>query len=656
MLTVRRHIFRTVVSGLLLAASVACLPGSARAFDFFGLFGSGDKPPPVSAKNLPYALTIGDAATGKDLRQALQDTSLLYKLRKEPPQDGDDLLRRAEADLPRLIDTMWGHGHYAAKVSIDIAGVKMIYGQPAPEAAARAAAAMRGRAHVPVRIVLTPGPEYRFARIDIVDAASKRPFPPGVLPADVAVGVDGAPARTETLVNLAGRISRHFQLRGHPYATIEDPAPVVDHRGRTIGIRLAVKPGPRAPIGAIRVSGTKNVDPKVVRSFIYVEPGVLYSSERLAEMRRSVGQIEAIGGVRARPAERLAPDGSVPIDVIVSERLPRALGAAVSYSTVDGPALKAYWMHRNLFGGAERLRLNADLFYLTTSKRRFTGNSADFKENIGGRFAVSFMKPALNGSRVDFLADAFVLKERTKAYETQLVNAQTALRYRFAEKAWVQAGLEVEAGRTQDVLGTMVYQLVGLPVTAQWDTTDHPLDPTKGFRIKANVTPYKGFGDVAPFLVASNLVLSAYYSLDEKSRFILAGRVAFASISGGAIGEIPGNRRLYAGGGGSVRGYAYRSLGPTNAAGQLIGGRSLFEASVEARIKVTDTIGVVPFIDIGNAFPGPIPKFNDLRVGAGLGLRYYTGIGPIRLDVAVPVGRRKGEAPVAVYLSLGQAF
>lgn len=629
-------------------------PG-ALAFDFFGLFGS-DTPPPVNQKSLPYKLAIGGPGLAKGIRQALQDTSLLYKLRKEAPRDGNELAQRAEADLPKLIDTMWGYSHYAAKVRVDIAGVPINYGQQVPASAAPAAERSRGRQHVPVRVVVEPGPSYRFARVDIVDAASQRPFPQGVLPTDIKRNIDGTAARTEYLVNLALRISRHFQEQRHPYVKIADPAPVIDHRTRMVSIQLAVTPGPRAPIGDIRLSGTKDVDPKVVRSFIYVEPGVMFSPKRMTEIRKSVTQIEAIGSARVRPAEKLAPDGSVPVEVIVSERLPRALGASVSYSTVDGPSLKGYWMHRNLFGGAERLRFDADLFYLTTGTARLTGTKAKLKDNIGGRFGVSFVKPALGGTRIDFVTDAFVLRERTKAYEAQLGNIQAALRYRFADRGFVQVGVEGEAGRVTDVVGSLSYQLVGLPITAQWDTTDHPLDPTTGFRVKANVTPYAGFGGAAPFLVAANLVTSAYYSLDEKSRYILAGRIAFATISGGDLSQIPANRRLFAGGGGSVRGYAYRSLGPTNAAGQLIGGRSLFEASLEARIKITDTIGIVPFIDIGNSFASQVPDFKDLRVGAGLGLRYYTAIGPIRFDVAVPVGKRKGEAPFALYISLGQAF
>ncbi|MCC2098440.1 MAG: BamA/TamA family outer membrane protein [Hyphomicrobiales bacterium] len=644
------------LSTAIFAAGVGGLPvPQARAFDFFGLFGS-EKPPPVTPKTLPYVLKIGSKGDAKDLKQALQDTSLLYRLRQDAPQDGDELARRAEADLPRLIDTMWGHGHYAAKVRIDIAGVMLVYGQERTQAATAAAARYRGRQHVPVQIVLEPGPLYRFAQITIVDAASGLPFPAGILPPDILEGVEGGPARTEALVTLAAKINGRFQSQGHPYVKITDPAPVIDHRNRTVAIKLAVTPGPRAPIGQISVSGNKNVPEKVIRSFIYVEPGVMFSPKRLADIRKSVSRIEALGGARVRPAEKLDPDGSVPLEVNVSERLPRALGAAASYSTIDGPTLKTYWMHRNLFGGAERLRLSADLFYLTNGARSITGRKADFKDNIGGRLAASFIKPALGGSRIDFLADAFVLRERTDAYQSTLGNVQAALRYRFADKAWIQAGLEYERGHTQDFLGTMNYTLVGLPITAQLDTTEDLLDPKNGVRIKANVTPYKGFGDVAPTLVASSLVMSAYYSLDEKSRYILAGRIAFASVAGGKIRTIPANRRLFAGGGGSVRGYAYRSLGPKTATGQLIGGRSLFEASLEARVRITDTIGIVPFIDVGQAYASTLPNFNDIRIGAGIGLRYYTAIGPIRLDVAFPINRQRGEDRFGVYLSLGQAF
>ena len=150
---------------------------------------------------------------------------------------------------------------------------------------------------------------------------------------------------------------------------------------------------------------------------------------------------------------------------------------------------------------------------------------------------------------------------------------------------------------------------------------------------------------------------SAYYAIDEAANYVLAGRIGFGSLFGPELNEIPTTHRFYAGGAGSVRGYAYRSLAPIGPFGQAIGGRSLLDGSVEARIKVTDTIGVVPFLDMGNAFASSYPDFKEpIRFAAGLGLRYYTAIGPIRLDLAMPLERTRGATQVAVYVSIGQAF
>jgi translocation and assembly module TamA len=198
---------------------------------------------------------------------------------------------------------------------------------------------------------------------------------------------------------------------------------------------------------------------------------------------------------------------------------------------------------------------------------------------------------------------------------------------------------------------------VGLPVSVTYDSTDSLLDPTQGVRATASIAPYPALLGSDPGIVVTKAQASTYYALDEEARYVLAGRIGFGSIVGADLAEIPANRRFFAGGGGSVRGYEYRTLGPKGPFGDPIGGRSLLEGSIEARIKITDTIGVVPFVDMGTAFEGSLPDFDErIRVSAGLGLRYYTGVGPIRLDVAFPVNRERGDSLAAVYISLGQSF
>ncbi len=646
----------SVRSMILLAAAVLAQPAApVVAFDLFDPFGAGKaRPPAPSDTTLPYTLSI----TGADdaLTAAVAEASVLQRLAHEPPLDGLDLARRAEADLSRLTDALWGQGYYAARVAISVAGERLVLGQSHHLTAAEAAERARAASLVPVTIMIEAGPRYTFmpVRVSIRRAATfdeTTDVPPGLY-ADVA----GAPAVSSTLMAAAGRITHHYRQNGHPYATIEDPEPVIDHRARTVAVTLLVKPGPRARIGAPVISGAEGVETRVIRSFIYTDHDVMFSPERMSDIRRSVARIEAVGSVRVQPADTLAADGSVPVNVQITERPRNVLGGSARYATSDGPGLSLYWADRNMFGGAERLRLAGDLFYLPQSFTQ-TGRNGAGINNLGGRLEASFLKPALGGTRLDLLADASVARTSTEAYISRLANITTGFRYRLAEKTWLQAGLLGEIGKTQDSLGRLNYRMIGLPLSGNWDTTDSELDPTGGFRVSGSVMPAYGAGDIGRWLVVSRLQASAYHAIDEQARIVLAGRIALGSAAGGAVHEIPANWRFFAGGGGSIRGYDYRSIGPRDPGGRLIGGRSLFEASVEARFRVTETIGIVPFVDAGAAFASSMPDFDEtIRFGAGIGLRYHTAIGPIRIDVATPLNRQRKEKPVAFYISLGQAF
>ena len=419
---------------------------------------------------------------------------------------------------------------------------------------------------------------------------------------------------------------------------------------------LGVDPGPKAGIGAITIQGAEGVDPAVVRSFIYTEPGDPYSPATLASMRKSISQIEALGSVRIREAEVLDAYGNLPLFVELTERPLRVIGASAQYSTTDGPALRAYWAHRNLFGGAERLRLEGSVFYLTEDGGQPDRDEGWNWDNLGGRFRASFLKPALWGTRNDLLVDGLAERDRTVGYTSRFVNVSAGIRHRFSQTFSIQGGIEYERGQSTDILGQIDYTLVGLPVSLTYDSTDDLLNPTKGFRVLASVAPYPEFlGSSVPITIAKGTA-STYFSLDEEARYVLAGRIGLGSIVGADLDEIPANRRFYAGGGGSVRGYRYQSLSPTFL-GQPIGGRSLLEASIEARIKITNTIGIVPFVDAGTAFESSFPDFDDsVRFSAGLGLRYYTAIGPIRLDVAAPLNPGPGDPSYAIYVGIGQAF
>jgi len=595
-----------ILTGLL---SMGVLVPPAVAFDFFGLFrGSGEAPPPPNPDTLPYSLDFTVAGDADNLVQTLKDASTLQSLRADPPPDADALVRRAEADLPRLTDALWGAGFYDARVVIAVAGAPLSLQTSRPATAVRAAEGYRARALVPVQVIVDPGAQFVLRTINVLDARTGRPFRPDELPPHV-VGLErGDPARAADIVAAQARIVDHFRSQSRPFVKVTRQEPVVIHPAHVMDISLTVDPGPRAGIGEITVRGAENVDPAVVRSFIYTEPGDPYSPAALASMRKSILNIEALSSARIREADALDAYGNLPLFVDITERPPRVIGASVQYSTTDGPAVRAYWAHRNLFGGAERLRLEGSLFYLTENGGR-PNDEDDFDwDDLGGRFRASFLKPALWGTRNDFLAEALVERDRTEGYTSRLFNGTAGIRHRFSDTFSVQGGIEYEKGQASDILGQVDYTLVGLPLSVTYDSTDNTLDPTRGMKLLASVTPYPGFlGSSVPMTIA--------------------------------------------------KGTGYRTLSPT-VLGEPIGGRRRLEASLEARIKVTDTIGIVPFVDAGTAFEPSYPDFDEsIRVSAGLGLRYYTGIGPIRLDIATPLRRERGDdRSVAIYVGIGQAF
>jgi translocation and assembly module TamA len=629
---------------------------AARAFDLFGLFGSEPEPPPPSLSALPYTVRIV-GTDDTDVLRALQDTSTLYRLRQEPPPDGEGLLRRAEADLAKLADVLSGYGYYQGTVAVRIDGTPAT-GEAA--AAVGASEAWRNRGLVPVRIAVDLGPLYQLRGIMVRDPAG-RAFPEDVLPGRITRVDADVPARSATVLAREARIVDHFRAQGHPFAKAIRRDPVVDDTAHVMDVTFTIDPGPIAHLGPVSVSGAPGIDPATIRSFIYAEPGDPYSPQAVAAIRRSVARIEGIGGVRVREGTALDADGNLPLFVDVSERERNLVGVSARYSTVDGPGVRAYYANRNLFGGGETFRLDADIYYLGlgndpfATQRKIAGIGTN---GLGGRLSATYVQPALWGSRNDLLANAFVTREVQQSYLVDGGGASAAIRHRFSDTFSAQVGLDAQVGRSKDALGTVHYRLIGVPASVTYDSTDNLLDPTRGVRAIASLAVYPGAVS-SPGIVVAKAQGSTYYALDEEARYILAGRVGFGSVSGAPLGDIPDNFRFFAGGGGSVRGYPYRTLGPIGPYNLPIGGRSLLEASLEARIKVTDTIGVVPFFDAGTAFASAVPDFDEkIRKSVGIGLRYYTGIGPIRADLAFPLDPYKGGhvRPAVLYLSLGQAF
>ncbi|MGF1628585.1 MAG: autotransporter assembly complex family protein [Kiloniellaceae bacterium] len=558
-----------------------------------------------------------------ELLELLRASSQLITLADKPPATTVGLRRRAEDDVERLQTALHSEGYYDAAIDLDIDGDA----EPAL-----------------VRLQIENGPRYSVAAYEISFADGTEPAE-AVRPTLAEVGITpGMPARAPTVVAAEQRLVELLQERGHPFARVAERRTFINREQSEMTVRLAIDAGPPATFGPLAFKGQEEVEESYLRAIAEWPEGAIYDRRVVRDLQRRLSNTGLFSTVNAETAAEAAADGSLPLTVTLVEREHRSIGATVAFSTDIGPSLELFWEHRNLLGENERLRVGA------------TGSLV---EQTG---AIDFRKPAFLRADQDLLANLTGGFEDTDAYERQAVDAVVALERPFLDNwrgsAGVSFGYEIIDEKADNGEDERSFQLVGLPLTASRDTTDDPLDPRSGTRLQLALTPSAGVGSENLLFLTATAGGSAYYAIDEDERYVLAGRARVGSIVGEKTAVLPASRRFYAGGGGSIRGYEYQLVGPLDDDEKPFGGTSLVEVGGELRVRVTDEIGVVPFIDGGTVYDDPIPTGDEtLRWAAGLGLRYFTGFGPIRLDVAFPLNPRDGVDEVfQFYISFGQAF
>ena len=335
--------------------------------------------------------------------------------------------------------------------------------------------------------------------------------------------------------------------------------------------------------------------------------------------------------------------GTTPIALTVRNAPPRTVSGGMAFSTDTGFGVRGAWENRNLFGGGEQLRITAPISQTSQS------------------LSASFRKPAFGIRDQSLVGEAWAIKEKTDAYDQSAMSVAGGLERRFRKdwrNWWASARVSLEAGRLDDNLrGGRTYTLVGVPLAVRRDTTNDLLNPTEGTRISLEVTPYTGTFMGPLTTIRTRFDASGYYSPFESGHLVLAARAVAGSLTGESVENIPASLRFYTGGGGSVRGYKYQSLGPKDRRGDPLGGLSFTDVNLEARIRITEQFGIVPFVDGGMVYESSMPDWGrDLAWGVGLGFRYFTPIGPVRLDIATPLQDRDSNKAFQLYLSIGQAF
>jgi translocation and assembly module TamA len=609
----------------------------AAAFEIFGirLFGNDEAGRDV-IDPLDYTITLDTGEADRALRKSLERTSLLLAEEDDPVSGDLGLVIKARDDRDRLIATLYENALYGGVVSVTIDGQDIDSLPPNPSFD-------RSRP-VPVSITIQPGATFTLGEVRLEGDAAR------LDPAEFDL-VRGETAGSLTILKAAEAMALKLKEEGRPLTEVTRRDVVADHETQTIDLTIAVEAGPVAPLGAVTVKGGRSVDSDFIAYYSRLRPGQTYSPEQLRKAGERLRTLGVFSSVTVTEAEGLEADGSLPIGIVVSEGKHRYFGVGASYSSVDGGGIEGYWGHRNLFGQAESLRIEGSVRGLGELENISDVSSLDYTAGI------TFIKPGAFVPSGTLEASIKGSTLETDYYDAATVTGKVSYAYELTDFDAVNAGVSLAYDSIDDAFGDdNEYLTFGLPMGYVRDTRDNRLNATEGHYGTVTLTPsYDFFGQT--FFTSLEGSISAYLGFGEEDRFVLAGRLSAGSlVGGGDLSAIPATRRFFSGGGGSVRGYAFQEITPYNAADEGTGGRSYVTANLEARINVTDTIGIVPFLDIGTVADNTVPDFNDIKMGAGVGLRYMTPFGPLRLDVAVPLDPYDGGSRYAIYAGIGQSF
>lgn len=569
------------------------------------------------------------AGTEDSVADSLRATSTLAGLEAQDSRPAADVLAAAQGDYTRLVETLYAQGFYAPTVRI------LLDGQEAALIPPFSAPAQIST----VQVVVNPGPAFRFGTTSIAPLAPDTPQTTGFS--------SGEPALATTVRGAVDDAVLGWRHAGHPKVQIVGQDIAARHTDARLDVAVRVDPGPRLRFGDVVVTSDSAVKAPRIRQVAGIPRGEVYNPD---DLEKAAARLRAAGPFRSvtlTEAETPGPDGTLDVEISVTDRAPRRFGAGVELTSNEGLMLSGFWLHRNLFGGAERFRVDAEA-------RQLGGQGVQSDYSLSARFE----KPAVYGPDTLFYLTGEVSYEDEPDYLSEKVGFGIGVNREFSDTLTGALGFALSRSRVTDLYlpGNPVREIdvFSMPTALTWDTRDVPLDATKGRYAEVQLEPFTllgGNGSGARL----KMDLRGYRGIGAEDRVVLAGRVQFGSLSGVAAADAPPEYLYYSGGGGTVRGQPFESL-DADYNGTALGGRSFLGLSGEVRVDVTGSIGVVGFADAG--YIGSESFYDgsgEWHAGAGLGLRYDTPVGPLRVDVAGPISGTTGKG-AQLYIGIGQSF
>ncbi|MEL7215501.1 MAG: autotransporter assembly complex family protein [Pseudomonadota bacterium] len=569
----------------------------------------------------PIFYTVELQGVPSDTIQARAEAVLrVYRQQDEGAPSLGFLRRRAQNDTETLSTLLRSAGYVMPNISVSVA-------DPTP-----------GEARAQVILTIEAGRRFTLAEHAFV-LTNATPMPGALDPAELGSPVNG-PAVAEDIIAAEDAAVAQLRRTGYAYARFVQRDAVADPEAGTMRVESVIDAGRRYTFGALTFEGLEAVEEDYLRTYVQWGEGEVFNRALLPDLEEDFAGTSLFSRLSITTPDE-PPEGEVlPVAARVEERLPRSITFGVRFDTDVGPGFVSSLQHRNLFGRNETGQVS--------------GSVNREERTIGFDYRV----PQFGRDGQDLVYSLDLTQFDQDAFEGNTVATQIGLERELDEDVTAGVGILIEYSDLIDSGVPQESTLFGLPVFLAFDSVRDPLDPQNGARSRIELTPFTGTVDEEPveFLRVDGR-LATYRKLDNAGRIVLATRVRAGAILTNDLTEVPSTKRLFAGGGGSVRGFASDSIGPRDANGDPRGGLSVVEAGVELRYRATETIGLAVFTEGGIVDDIPVPDvIGDVRQGVGAGVRFFTPIGPIRADLARPVQLRSGEDPYQLYLSLGQAF
>lgn len=633
--------------------------------------------PDTSIEELPFAQAesavpydpVLEGAPNDEVADIAYQSLRLWRRQEDGANSVALLRRRANQDIEIAVKILRSFGWYEASAETEVTEPVMTPEQEAERVAAERAynealaARMQGgrdaadqplpappssgpKAKAVLRMI--PGPRYTLAahRMIIVDQGGGAA---PELPAPEKLGSPvGAPAAAAPILAAENAAVARLRARGRPWAERKSRRAIADPDAKTLEVETVIASGPKAVFGDVALSGADGVSDAYLLSYRPWKDGAATNPTDLREYQQDLSRTDLFDSVTVRlpatPPENPQYDAEgaiiAPVSADMEERAPRTLSAGLRYNESSGPEARLAFVHRNLFNAGERFGVEL--------QGGMTEQTLD----------LTFAKPQFYRPEQELKLALGFFNEDLDAYESTGVEATGSVQRRLSKTLVVGAGGLAEYAHVSQDGPRQEVILLGLPIYGSYDGSDNQLDPKDGVRSSLTLTPFVGMidSDVAPFFMIDS-ISTAYATLDDKRDWVLAGRVRLASILSDSLDDVPANRRLYSGGGGSVRGYRQDIIGPLNEKGDPTGGRSALELGAEMRTPLYGALRGALFVEAGAVSAEMAPVFDDgMQFAAGFGVRYISPAGPLRLDIAIPLNPREEDDALQFYLSIGQAW